>query len=215
MHSIEKKDIHQALGFLETSFPLSSFRRQAQVPTHESGAQVALGRPVSVSEVRKVLDHIASKEAEVVAVALRHARMSSSLLDRVRGRYRQLLVPLQLEARRALQFLSLQVLLQSCRQVQTTEAVEATVLELYGGPIEILRERLADYFAHPDAAGEVFARNVWEVIQGPREGERFAVFALRMNSLFRRLSVSFHPSLENFSSTPPSLLPRVGQKAGE
>lgn len=198
MHSIEKKEQQEPYDTGSVTARIPCFREGRSHHLGEKRAEhIALDTRGVRSGVRQLLEQVTSNEAEVIAVALRHAKLSSTLLDRVRGRYRQLLLPLQAEAHRALQFLALQALTQSSWSISTQETAEAAIHELYGISVDTLREQLVDYVAHADTPGEVFASNVWTVIHGPREGERFAVFALRMNSLFRRLASSFSLYLED------------------
>jgi hypothetical protein len=123
----------------------------------------------------------------------------------MRGRYRQLLLPLQAEAHLVLQFLLLNALTMTCEQHSELRTLEPLVQRVCDCPSDVLREQLAEYLAQPTAPGEVFAHKVWGMIQGPREKERFAVFALRMESCLRRLLTEIRAVLETLLVTPESI----------
>jgi len=229
MYSIGKKDGHEAYGIGHFTWQSPAFGWQPKsLRSEATESDARTGKYGASTALQQLLKQLAAQEEEVIMLALRHARSSGSFFDRVRGRYRQLLLPLQAEAHRAIQFLMLQALAITCEkspELQTLEPLvqhvcdcsAATLREHWGQQrrdsisnsvcdcsAATLREHLADYFAQPSAPGEVFAHNVWELIHGPREKERFAVFALRMESCFRRLLAECVSVLEAFATTSGS-----------
>ncbi len=202
MYSIGKKDGYEAYGVEHLTWQSPAFGWRSQNPRSEATVLDArAGKLGTSTALQQLLKQLAAQEEEVITLALRHARSSGSFFDRMRGRYRQLLLPLQAEARRAIQFLMLQALATVCERRPELQTLEPLVHRVCDCPAPTLRDHLADYFAQPTAPGEVFAHNVWELIHGPREKERFAVFALRMESCLRRLLAECVPVLEACTST--------------
>jgi hypothetical protein len=208
MYSIEKKDSLEACGVEHLTWQSPAFGWQSQNLRSEATEQDARAeKSVASTAFQQLLKHLAAQEEEVIMLALRHAHSSGSFFDRMRGRYRQLLPPLQAETRRAIQFLILQALAMTCEKHPELQTLEPLVQRVCDCPAETVREHLADYFAQPTAPGEVFAHNVWELIHGPREKERFAVFALRMESCLRRLLAECVSVLEAFATAADSITP--------
>ncbi len=206
MHLGEKNARQKSKGEKAPIPTSSSPRFHRQHPTSaEPELATRIEEFVTLPTVRKLIEQFASQDVEIVTIALRHAQMSSTFLDRLRGRYRQLLPLLQVEAQRALQFLAIQALTASRQEVSTQQTAASTVQHGSQPTLEILREQLADYFANADAPGETFSRNVWDLIHGPVDSERFAVFSLRMNSVLRRLLTSFVEALECLRLDPTNL----------
>jgi hypothetical protein len=205
MYSIGKKDGHEAYGIGHLTWQSPAFRWQPQdLRSEATEPDTRAGNHVASVAFQQLLKQLAAQEEEVITLALRHARSSGSFFDRMRGRYRQVLLPLQAEAHRAIQFLILQALAITCEKSPELRTLEPLVQRVCDCPAATLREHLADYFAQPSAPGEVFAHNVWELIQGPREKERFAVFALRMESCFRRLLAECVSVLEALATAAES-----------
>lgn len=197
MYWIGKKDSHEAYEVGHLTWQSPAFRWRLHNPRSEATElNLHTEKPGASIVLQQLVSQLAAHEEEILTLALRHAQSSGSFFDRMRGRYRQLLLPLQAEARQAIQFLVLQAVAITQEKHPEIPTCESLVQHVYGSSAETVRTHLAEYFAQPSAPGEVFAHRVWELIQGARERERFAVFALRMESCLRRLLVEIVPVLE-------------------